>query len=963
MEKINKILILLIIGNFLLAAPVSQNRAINVAENFFFHKQNPRTNDFNYNAVNVYNMDNNDIFHVVELEPTGFILIAANDVVRPILGYSFENNFSFSEPPVNIKYLFNLYSTEINNQQRNSSTDEFISNEWEKFSNFVEYEGQSRNVGPLLQSRFDQGSGWNSLCPEDMNGPGGRALVGCVAVSMAQVMHYWSYPEIGYGSHSYNHWDYGYQYADFGNAYYDYSQMPNNYATSETQELLYHCGVAVNMGYGADGSGANVFGSSPSTYYAMRNYFLFQNDMDQIEPNDYSTSSQYRAALQNQLNTNKPIIYVGYSDDGGHAWNIDGYDDDYFHNNWGWGGSQNGYFLLSSLNGFNDWQGALIDIEPQSLDNPNVVLQNYTYQESQGDNDGVINPGEIVELYVTVENLIPWDNAEIVDLIISTNDPDIAIINDYVTFNSLNAGNDYTNNSQPFLIATSNDIDLSSHQLQLNSISVGYNGDTDENIYNLEMQVSMEQSGFPYTLTQIDDNGQEYNSMTTVQSSPLVIDINSFNNNFPEIFFGDNSGYFHGVDHNGVPLDGFPVQLEGTSSEIWGSPVCDDIDNDGEIEFIITSKNRHLYIIDQYGNIELDYETDQYLMATPSIANLDNDNFKEIVFYGYTNSGDVFAINHNGTPVNNFPVEINEKILKGGAIYDLNENGLDDIVIATENEKLLMIIYDDGTTNNLFSSSQKFKSSPSIIDYNGEIIITIGDEGGMFYGIKTDGSIAFSIFTDNNVRSSAGFIEIDNQLGIFFGSEDGNLYGIDINGNNLDGWPQDISASTDNNINSSPVFADLDNDGDAEIITASEEGELIIYHLNGERFENYPISFDYGFTSSPTVYDIDNDNDMEIIIGTSQNLSVIDIKNESLDPNYFWYTYRGNNKRDGVYVFNGSIAGDINIDGSLNVQDLVVLINIIIGGNQDTNNNGDINNDNTIDVLDVVVLVNMILQS
>ena len=102
---------------------------------------------------------------------------------------------------------------------------------------------------------------------------------------------------------------------------------------------------------------------------------------------------------------------------------------------------------------------------------------------------------------------------------------------------------------------------------------------------------------------------------------------------------------------------------------------------------------------------------------------------------------------------------------------------------------------------------------------------------------------------------------------------------------------------------------------------------------------------------------------MEIIIGTSQNLSVIDIKNESLDPNYFWYTYRGNNKRDGVYVFNGSISGDINIDGSLNVQDLVVLINIIIGGNQDTNNNGDINNDNTIDVLDVVVLVNMILQS
>ena len=35
---------------------------------------------------------------------------------------------------------------------------------------------------------------------------------------MAQVMHYCSYPESGYGSDGYNHWEYGYQYADFGDA-------------------------------------------------------------------------------------------------------------------------------------------------------------------------------------------------------------------------------------------------------------------------------------------------------------------------------------------------------------------------------------------------------------------------------------------------------------------------------------------------------------------------------------------------------------------------------------------------------------------------------------------------------------------------------------------------------------------------------------------------------------------------
>ena len=99
---------------------------------------------------------------------------------------------------------------------------------------------------------------------------------------------------------------------------------------------------------------------------------------------------------------------------------------------------------------------------------------------------------------------------------------------------------------------------------------------------------------------------------------------------------------------------------------------------------------------------------------------------------------------------------------------------------------------------------------------------------------------------------------------------------------------------------------------------------------------------------------------MEIIIGTSQNLSVIDIKDITSAGEYYWYTYRGDNKRSGSYTFSGSQAGDINFDGLLNVQDLVVLINIILG-EENSNANADINNDNSIDVLDVVTLVNMIL--
>ena len=176
-------------------------------------------------------------------------------------------------------------------------------------------------------------------------------------------------------------------------------------------------------------------------------------------------------------------------------------------------------------------------------------------------------------------------------------------------------------------------------------------------------------------------------------------------------------------------------------------------------------------------------------MGTASLANLDNDDYLEIVFAGYSNSGDVFAINHDGTTVNNFPVSIDEKVLRGVAIYDIDQNGKDDIIVATENEKLIQIIYDDGSLYTLFEGDYKFKTAPSIIDNNGSILILAGDTGGNFYGINIDGSISFQVTAGDDIISEPGFIEINNQLAIFYGAKDGYLYGIDVYGNSLDNYP------------------------------------------------------------------------------------------------------------------------------------------------------------------------------
>jgi len=269
----------IILLNFLFSEFISESIAVNTAENFFYSKNQREVLEFSYDEVILINKNNEDIFYVIQLNPRGFILVAADDLIMPILGYSFENEFVISTSyPSNINYLFNLYSSELSEQKINNVQREDIFNQWIKFSNPVDFEQQTRSVSPLLQARFNQDSSWNDMCPEDPDGPGGNVYVGCVAVAMAQIMHYWSYPEVGYSSHGYTHNQYGYQYANFGASYYDYNQMPNTYPTSETQELLYHCAVSVNMNFGIDGSGSQT----SRARNAMRNYFIFKNDIDEI---------------------------------------------------------------------------------------------------------------------------------------------------------------------------------------------------------------------------------------------------------------------------------------------------------------------------------------------------------------------------------------------------------------------------------------------------------------------------------------------------------------------------------------------------------------------------------------------------------------------------------------------------------------------------------------------------------
>jgi hypothetical protein len=209
-----------------------------------------------------------------------------------------------------------------------------------------------------------------------------------VATAMAQVMKFWNYPTTGTGFHSYNHSKYGTLNANFGSTTYNWANMPNQLTSSSSSEqktavatLMYHCGVSVDMDYDVSangGSGAYVISSTPPkthcAEYALKTYFGYKSTLQGIQKNDY-TQTQWINLLKTELDASRPVLYAGFGD-GGHCFIADGYNNNnYFHFNWGWSGSCDGYFALNALNPesggigsgagtYNNGQQAVIGIEP-----------------------------------------------------------------------------------------------------------------------------------------------------------------------------------------------------------------------------------------------------------------------------------------------------------------------------------------------------------------------------------------------------------------------------------------------------------------------------------------------------------------------------------------------------------------------------------------------------------------------
>lgn len=272
----------------------------------------------------------------------GYVVVAGDDAVAtPVLGYSENGTFDYEKIPENMRYWLDEYQRQIEYlQEKGVESSSVAPKEW------------TTSVAPLLgEIKWGQDAPYNLMCPTLSNG--NKAAAGCVATAMAQIMYYWRWPEVGVGSNSYE-WEYNKTKtilsADFSKSTYQWDLiLPtyNNESSVESQQavakLMSDVGISVNMSYNTS-SGAN----SIVARKALVNYFKYQARMD------YRTnylSNEWEQLLKNELDAGRPIYYSGHNSyHSGHAFVCDGYNKNgYFHFNWGWTGTCDGYFLLTSL--------------------------------------------------------------------------------------------------------------------------------------------------------------------------------------------------------------------------------------------------------------------------------------------------------------------------------------------------------------------------------------------------------------------------------------------------------------------------------------------------------------------------------------------------------------------------------------------------------------------------------------
>ncbi len=310
----------------------------------------------------------------------GCIVVAADDVLPPILFYSKVNRFEpQGAPPA--RAIWDACCGWVQDLAREGNREQPPHHLWRTLEQTANGDGQAESAeraveaspsparkGPLLRTRWQQYEPYNNHCP--VYSDGRRSVVGCTATAMSQILRYWQSPIQGAGSHCY-WWNNGQDEVelcvDFSQTTYDWRNMPELALPEDpliwrdaVAALCYHCGVAVEMRFSPYGSRGAPSGDALESYFGCApNTIAIQRWSHSAYPDD-----QWYEQMRAQIVLGWPVWYYW----GTHTVVLDGYDDGQagLHLNMGYGQSySSGWYAITGVPG--TAQAAVVNIRPSDL--------------------------------------------------------------------------------------------------------------------------------------------------------------------------------------------------------------------------------------------------------------------------------------------------------------------------------------------------------------------------------------------------------------------------------------------------------------------------------------------------------------------------------------------------------------------------------------------------------------------
>ncbi len=334
--------------------------------------------------IRTLNWEGEPTAYYFEVEPTGCLLVSAYREMPPLRAYSSTSRLTYDTPESAGTMFAEMLAQKAKWLELNPSHPELaerFADQWTAYTAptldqclALLNANQLDEYTPgtvLLPSIWHQEAPYNNFCPiEDTE----NCKVGCVATATAQIMYYWRWPLAGTGSHSYS-WNSQVITANFSDPY-DWDNIlpeygqPWQHTTAELNavaELNFEVGVAYEMNYGVDGSGAYT----DDAIDILPQYFNYLDTIYELNRADYPDDQAWFDILCTEIDEERPILYTIRNADWGHAividgWRIDNQVNEIHVNYGGWVDIFLGWYGMDGIP-FADWptsESAYLGIEP-----------------------------------------------------------------------------------------------------------------------------------------------------------------------------------------------------------------------------------------------------------------------------------------------------------------------------------------------------------------------------------------------------------------------------------------------------------------------------------------------------------------------------------------------------------------------------------------------------------------------